>query len=128
MPEISSHDLIIKQLLLVVAMGNLSLFVIINHQFITRPVFCWYLALLIILTEIIFIVDTYSNCVIQRRQQTNLRQWPATTNIIREVYQKGIYHIYFMNVLLSLVIFGQGWEYTNYICGAAYSYMLLLTL
>jgi hypothetical protein len=130
--ETPNIDTLNKQLLRVVALGNLSLFVIANHRFITHPVFSCYLALIIILTEIIVVIDTYSNCVIQRRQQQNLRQWPVTTSLLRDVYQKVIYHVYIMNVLLFIVcfmnLFGNGWEYTNYFCGVAYSWLVLLTL
>jgi hypothetical protein len=128
MSQISNIDYMNKHLLRVVALGNLSLFVIAEHRFITLPAFSWYLSVLILLTEIIFIVDCYSNCVIQRRQQTNLRQWPASTTLMREVYHNVIYHIYIMNVLLFIVVFGQWCEYTNYVCGTAYSYLLLLSL
>ena len=128
MSQISNYDFMNKHLLRVVALGNLSLFVIADHRFITLTAFSWYLAVVILLTEIIFIVDCYSNIVFQRMWQTNLRQWPASTNIIREVYHKVIYNIYIMNVLLALVLLGQWWEYTNYFCGTAYSYLLLLTL
>ena len=129
MPNINTLN---KQLLRVVALGNLSLFVIAEHRFITHMVFSCYLALIIILTEIIFVINTYSNCVIQRRLQQNLRQWPVTTCLMREVYQKVIYHVYIMNVLICMVcfmnLFGNVWEYTNYFCGAAYSWLVLLTL
>ena len=125
--ETPNIDTLNKQLLRVVALGNLPLFVIAGHRFITHPIFSCYLALIIILTEVIFVVDTYSNCVIQRRQQQNLRQWPVTTILLRDVYQKVIYHIYIMNVLLCMVCF-MGWEYTNYFCGVAYSWLVLLTL
>ena len=128
MLEISNYDYMNKYLLRVVALGNLSLFVITEHRFITLPAFSWYLAVIIILTEIIFIVDSYMFILIQRKHQPNLRQWPDSTNIIRGLDFWGGYHIYFMNVLLFIVVFGQEWEYTNYICGAAYSYLLLLTL
>lgn len=127
MPETSNYDFMNNYLLRVVALGNLSLFAIAEHHFITLPAFSRYLAIIIILTEIIFVVDTYSNCVIQRRQQPNLRQWPVTTCLMREVYQKVIYHVYIMNVLLCMVCF-MGWEYTNYFGGVAYSWLVLLTL
>jgi hypothetical protein len=125
--EMRTIDTLNKQLLRVVALGNLSLFVIAEHRFITHPVFSCYLALIIIMTQIIFVIDTYSYCVIQRRQQPNLRQWPVTTCLMRDVYNRVIYHLYIMNVLLFIVVFGW-WEYTNYFCGAAYSWLVLLTI
>lgn len=126
--ELPNHDKLNKHLLRVVALGNLSIFTISEHQFITHTVFSWYLAIVIILTEIIFVCDTYSNSVIHRRQQRNLRQWPVTTSLLRDVYQKVIYHVYIMNILLFLGCFMPWWEYTNYFCGICYSWLLLLTV
>ncbi len=121
-------DKLNKHLLRVVALGNLSIFTISEHKFITHTVFSWYLALIIILTELIFVIDKYSNSVIQRRQQQKLRQWPVTTSLMRDVYQNVIYHVYIMNTLLFLVCFMSWWEYTNYFCGICYSWLLLLTI
>lgn len=128
MPETSNYDFMNSYLLRVVALGNLSLFAIAEHRFITHPVFSLYLAIVIFLTEIIFVVDSYSSIIIQRRQQLNLRQWPASTSLMRGVHHYMFYHIYFMNVLLFFTLFCQGWEYTNYFCGVCYSGLILLTL
>ena len=128
MPETSNYDFMNNYLLRVVALGNLSLFAIADHHFITLPAFSRYLAIIIILTEIIFVVDGYYNIITQRRQQPNLRQWPASTTLIRGAHHHMVYHIYFMNVLLFFTLFCQGWEYTNYFCGVLYSGLVLLTL
>jgi hypothetical protein len=128
MQETPNFDTFHKSLLRVVALGNLSIYLISEHQFITHHVFSRYLTIIIILTELIIVANSYSNIVIQRRHQPNLRQWPVSTSLMRGPHSYMVYHIYLMNVLLLIILFCQWCEYTNYFCGICYSGLILLTL
>lgn len=108
----------------VAALGNLLVFATDLYYNIDVWAIKWYLTVLFLETELVFLISLWHQMITNRRQQPGLRQWPTTTLIIRDYMHQLGYHVYYLNILLTIVWFSS-MTYITYFCGIAYSVLML---
>lgn len=118
-------NLISLTCLRVAALGNLMVFATIPYNNIGHWAIKWYLTMLFLETELVFLVGIWHQMITNRRQRPELRQWPITTLGLRDYIPYLGYPVYFLNILIALV-WCSSWTYITYFCGFAYSVLMLV--
>ena len=113
-----------RNCLRVAALGNLMVFAKVPSSDISGWTIKWYLTVLFLETELVFLVNLWHQMITTRRQRHELRQWPITTLVLRDYVLQLGYQVYYLNILLTLVWLSSC-TYITYFYGIAYSVLML---
>ena len=113
-----------RNCLRVAALGNLMVFAKVPSSDISGWTVKWYLTVLFLETELVFLVNLWHQMITTRHQLTEKRQWPTTTLVLRDYVLQLGYQVYYLNILLTLVWLSSC-TYITYFYGIAYSVLML---